>query len=105
MEATKGHETISEESHQKCGVAYKAFVLGTLSSGTAHLTPMRICVVLHEDFEISSVINRFNDSFEARAWKFLVRSYTTRPPKWRKPNGEKCAHLPQGWWESTLIRR
>jgi hypothetical protein len=55
------------ESHRKCGVAYKAFVWRTLSSGTAHLTPMCIGVVLHEDFEISSVINRFYDSFEAGA--------------------------------------
>ena len=65
-------------------MAYKAFVLRPLSSWTAHLAPMRICVVLHEDFEISSVINRFNYSFEARAWNVWSGVYTTRPPKWRK---------------------
>lgn len=57
----------AEGPHRKCGVAYKAFVWRTLSSGTAHLSPMCICVILHEDFKISSVINRFDDSFEARA--------------------------------------
>ena len=84
MGATTGHETISELSHRKCGVAYKSFVLRPLSSWTAHLSPMRICVVLHEDFEISPVINRFNYSFETGAWNIWVRNYTARPPKWRK---------------------
>jgi len=83
MEATEGHETISGVSHPKCGAAYKAFVLRALSSGTAHLTPMCIRVVLHEDFEVSSIVNRFNDSFEAGSWN-IVRSYAIRPSKWRK---------------------
>ena len=90
----------AKEPHLKCGVAYKAFVLRTLSSRAAHLTSMCICVVLHEDFEISSVINRFNDSFEARAWQ--VRTGVIPQGS---PNGGKCAHLLQGWPEPTLSRR
>ena len=79
-------------SHRRCGVAYKAFVWRTLSSGTAHLTPMRICVILHEDLEISPVINRFYNGFEAGAWN--IQSGVV--PQGR-PNGAKCAHLPQVW--------
>jgi len=90
----------AKEPHPRCGVAYKAFVLRTLSSGAAHLTSMCICVVLHENLEISPVIDRFNDSFEARAWQ--VRS-GVKPQG--NPNGEKCAHLLQGWPEPTLSRR